>query len=486
MQQLAPRDALFLSMETPTTPTHIGGLVFLAPEDGSDFDHDRFVAFVRERLRPIERFSWQLQEVPFGLDRPYWVKREDFDPADHVHSIRIPAPYSPESLSQLAGRIFERPMDRSRPLWDMVLIEGLPNGRYALLWRMHHCMMDGVSGASLSEQLFDVSPEGTRSTGPGFRETARADRRPTSSEIATRALGHALGLPLRQAHYARQIAGALMPERGDQARTSALAEPEHSESGLVPRALFNGVTSSHRQIAWSSVPLEDVKRVKNTLGTTVNDVVLAITGGAVRDYHTARKALPEQSFAASVPVSLRKAEDTEIGNRIREQPMYWGTDLEDPVERLIAIHERAQRAKQTLREGRAFDLYGLLSEAFLPGALQLFALGTAAAGDRTPLPSNAVVSNVPMAPIPLYCAGARIEQVVPLSVLAPSQGLNITVLSYAGQLHFGIVSDPALLESGWELAESIPKQLLTLQAGVERELRRDPAKRPEIQTAATR
>ncbi len=477
MQQLAPRDALFLSMETPTTPTHIGGLVFLKPEPDSDFGFDRFVEFVSERLLPIDRFSWHIQEVPFGLDRPYWVKQGNFDPADHIHSIRIPAPYSPEKLSQLAGRIFERPMDRSRPLWDMVLIEGLPQNGYALLWRMHHCLMDGASGVNLSEQLFDISPDGARISESRIVETLQAGQGPSATEMTTQAIRNATRLPARQAHYARKLIDQILPKSRTQG--TAVEASSADEPGLAPRALFNGINSRHRRIAWSSIPLEDVKRAKNTVGATVNDVVLSITAGAVRDYHLSRGALPKASFVAGCPVSLRTAGDNELGNQVRDLAMYWGTDVENPIGRLVRVSRQSKRTKESLQSGESLDLYGLLSEALLPGFMQLFARGTAAAGEVTPLPLNAVVSNVPMAPIPLYCAGALIEQVFPISVLGPSQGLNITVVSYAGQLHFGIVYDPELLESGWELADAIPKQLMELQAAIASEL-------PEVQEKPAR
>ncbi len=469
MQQLAPRDAFFLSSETPQHPSHIGGLIFLNPDD-SDFGFDAFVEFIRERLSPIDRFSWRLQEVPFGLDRPYWVETKDFDPADHVHAIRIPEPYSPEALSKLVGRIFERPMDRSRPLWDMVLIEGLPGGRFALVWRTHHSLMDGASGANLSAQLYDISPDGARIEMPGVEETATAGASRTPAEIAVRATRNAMNLPVEQAKYASKLLEGLF--KNDKKAGKRDAE---QSTPTAPAALFNGTTGTHRQIAWATVSFADVKRIKNTFGATVNDVVLAITGGAVREYHLKRNALPEASFIAGVPVSLRAADDKQIGNQVSDLNLYWGTDLEDPIERLIAVHERARAAKKHMAEGDSFDLIGMMSEALLPGALQLMVRGASAAGARMPLPSNAVVSNVPMAPMTLYCAGAKIEQVVPLSILGPTQGLNITVVSYDGELHFGLVYDPEMLEAGWELAEAIPKQMLALQGAVDREIEIDPA-----------
>jgi len=466
MQQLTPQDAVFLSIETPELPAHIGGLAFLAPTEGIDFSYDHFVEFVRERLGPIERFSWQLQEVPFGLDRPYWVTRENFDPADHIHSIRIPAPYSPEALSKLVGRIFERPMDRSRPLWDMVLIEGLPGGRFVMLWRMHHCLMDGASGANLSEQLFDLSADATRPAPAEIVDQASATTHVEDRDVAIRAARNAATLPLKQSKYLRTALKGLFEKK--------TPEEASAETTLAPAAPWNGVVGGHRGLAWSSVPFEDVKRIKNTLGVTVNDVVLGITGGAIRGYLQEQGSLPESSLVASVPCSMRTADDTSLGNQIREMPISWATDIEDPIERVMSIHESSKKAKQQVRDGASFDFIGMMSESLLPGALSLFMRGAAMAGEKMPLPANAVVSNVPMAPFPLFCAGARIEQVVPISLLAPTQGLNITVLSYDGQLHFGLVHDPKLVPHAWDLAGRVAKSLIDLQEAVDHELDADP------------
>jgi diacylglycerol O-acyltransferase / wax synthase len=467
MQQLTPQDAVFLSIETPELPAHIGGLAFLKPTPDLPFSFDTFVEFIQNRLGPIDRFSWRLQEVPFGLDRPYWVRGENFNRDEHIHSIRIPAPYSPEALSKLVGRIFERPLDRSRPLWDMVLIEGLPGGRYVLLWRMHHCLMDGASGANLVEQLFDIAPDAVREAHVSVADAATAGNAVSPRKLADQALRNAAKLPLKQSKFLGQaLKGLLAPAPED-------AQGQDNTSSLAPATPINGVVGMHRGIAWSTISLEDVKRVKNSLGVTVNDVVLSVTSGAMRGYLDARGELPTESMVASVPCSMRSEGDTSIGNQIREMPVCWATDIEDPIERLNVIHEYAAEAKAQAKAGKSFDFIGMMSEALLPGALSLFMKGAAAAGDKMPLPANTVVSNVPMAPIPLYCAGAQIEQVVPISLLAPTQGLNITVLSYCGELHFGLVHDPALLPDAWDLAGRIPKSLQSLQLAVDRALEQD-------------
>ena len=241
----------------------------------------------------------------------------------------------------------------------------------------------------------------------------------------------------------------------------------------MPYPLFNGFVGPHRGVAWSTISLDDVKRIKSALSVTVNDVILSLTADAIRGYLEKRDALPAESMVASVPVSMREKGDTSVGNQVSDMPVYWGTDLEDPVERVLAIHRDATAAKQQAKRGEKADLVGVLSEALLPGALSLLMREIEKAVDRAPLPPNVVVSNVPMTPFPLYVAGAKITKSVPISLLAPTQGLNITVISYCGELHFGLVHDPDLVEDAWELAERIPKSLQELQSGVDRWSRAD-------------
>lgn len=469
-QQLSPQDAFFLSLETENFPAHIGGLAFLEPGEDPAFDYDAFVAFARERIGACERFSWRLQEVPLGLDRPYWVRTPDFDPADHIERIAVPRPYSDESLARLVGLLFEQPLDRGRPLWEITLIEGLPGNRSVLLWKIHHCLMDGASGASLSEQLFDASPEAGHREPPRIDDDARAGAPLTATSWLRRALANAAEVQRSQVRYLGRAVEGLVRRRETEAE-----EPEQdAPSALAPRAPWNGAVGPHRGVSWSSVPLEDVKHLKDALSVTVNDIVLALTAGALRDYLKARDALPESSLIASVPCSLRAADDKRLGNKVSEMAVRWSTDVEDPVDRVLRIHRDASRAKQHARSGEGFDMMRMLGEALVPGVCRLFMQASAAFSERIPLPGNAVVSNVPFSPFPLYCAGARITRAIPISMLAPTQGMNITVVSYCGELHFGMVHDPELLPDPWELAGGIAKQLAVLQAAVDRRLEQDP------------
>jgi len=467
MQQLTPQDAVFIGMETEEHPSHIGGVALLDPGDAEDFGFDRFVDFIRERLGACERFSWRLQEVPFGLDRPYWVEASDFDAADHVRRIAVPSPFCQREFGDLLGLLYERPLDRDRPLWEMFLIEGLPGARVALLWKVHHCLMDGSSGSSLTEQLFDLDAHATRPQAPEIVDRAVAGSDVPASRMWQRALQNAAELPAKQSRYVGAAIKSLLRRRE---REEGEREEDPRRDAAIPHATFNGRVGKRRGISWSSVSLDEVKRLKNDFSVTVNDVVLAITSGAIRSYLHDRDALPGDSLVASVPMSLRSADDNSLGNQVREMPVRWSTDIADPIERLLEIHGDASEAKRAARESDSFNYMGMMAEALLPGALQLVIRGASTASESIPLVGNAVVSNVPMTPFPLYIAGARVESMVPISLLGPTQGLNITVLSYCGELHFGLSHDPELVPDAWSLADQIPKAFQALQAAADRNL----------------
>lgn len=452
-QQLSALDTVFLSIESPDTPTHIGGLALLDPsthpEDG--FGFESFCELVADRLRLCPRMAWSVQEVPFGLDRPYWVEGRPLDVDRHLHAVTVPAPGGSHELAKLAGLLFSRPLPRNQPLWEMIYIDGLQGGRVAVLWKIHHCLMDGVSGASLIEMLFDLDPTPAESPLFPVDEEARAGGAVSTLGWGVRALRNAARRP---AAVYRHLSGA--------ASQLARARAEGLQARPAPRTPTNGRVGGRRSVAWSLVSFERIQALKRVLGVTVNDVVLALTSGAVRGYLEAREALPEQSLIAAVPVSGRQPGDTAMGNQVSEMLIDWATDCADPIERLARIHAATTRAKAREVTDR-FDMLGALSECVTPGVASLLVGVGARYADRMPLPANAVVSSVPVSPIPIYLAGARIESIVPLSILPPSQGLNITVLTYCGELHFGVTADPELVDSAWEIADAFPKALVQLE-----------------------
>ncbi len=456
MTQLSPLDGVFLSMETAETPAEIGGLAILDVSGAEGFGFDRFVEFCAERLALCPRFSWRVQEVPFGLDLPYWIEDEELDLRHHIRRAALPQPGGIQELAEVASSLFSLPLDRSRPLWEMHLIEGLQGGRVALLWKVHHCMMDGESGAGLVELFFDMEPEPAARPLFPIEEVESPGTGPSFARMVRRGFRNGIR---RNFALARNVTGMV----------SSMVASARSDEGSVtaPRASFNGIVGSRRAVAWTSLPLSHVKEIKEQLGVSVNDVILGITGGSVRRYLELRDELPEQSLYAMMPMSTRKQGDKTVNNQVRDVAVEWATDIEDPVERILKIHAATKKAKREAAAGSVSFIQGT-AESLAPASMKALARFGAAAANRIPLPGNAVVSNVRMVDFPLYIAGARIAEMVPMSVLAPTQGLNITVLTYCGELHFGVISDPRLCPEPWQIAEGIAKSLVDLQAAADR------------------
>ena len=416
------------------------------------------------RLALSPRFGWKLREVPLGLDLPYWVDDERFHLDDHVRRVAVPAPGGMKELTDLAGYLFSQPLDRSRPLWELWLIEGVEGGRAALLMKLHHCLMDGVSGAGLAELICDLQPEPAEAPLLPVDRKERAGPGPGWSDITRRGIANALERPRHLArHLGRFGARAVDSLR----RPEALPTPSQ-----VPRASFNGRIGRRRALACAEISFESVKSLRKHFDATVNDVVLAITGGALRLALAERGELPDASLVALVPMSTRQEGDSRPGNQITEFAVSWSTDVADPEERLLRIRDNTRLAKESTRSTGA-NLMQACGESLPPGVFHLLFRASQNASDL-PVPGNAVVSNVRGTPVPLYIAGARVEGMYPLSILAPTQGLNITVVSYCGRVFFGFTVDPDLVPEPWRIADAIAPALAELEAAAEARVHRAP------------
>jgi WS/DGAT/MGAT family acyltransferase len=458
MRQLGPLDSLFLAMETPETPAHIGGLSVLDPAGREDFDFEHLRRFLAGRLRECPELGWTLREVPLGLDRPAWVDTPDHAPEAHIRRVAVPSPGGTRELAELAGFLYARPLDRSRPLWEIFVIEGLAGGRVGLLWKVHHCLMDGMSGAGLGKALFDLAAD------PAPRPPVA--RRPGDEAGAAEGWWRQTTRGLRNAAARRAAQRKHLGALAKQVLASAFAR-EREAAPAAPRVSFNGAVGGSRALAWTSVSLEEVKALKAALGVTVNDVVLALSSAAVRRYLEERGELPAESLWASVPVSVRQKGDTRLDNQVRDMTVRWATDVAAPLERVRAIHASTREAKKGV--GGSLALLPVLGESLPPALVALLIRAGHAFPDRVPLPANACVSNVPFAPVPFYIGGARVEKVMPISMLAPTQGLNLTVVSYCGEIHFGFTVDAALVPNPWAIADGVPKALVELREALARE-----------------
>jgi WS/DGAT/MGAT family acyltransferase len=467
MRQLTGLDAQFLRLETPQQTGHVGALAILDPSTRPNgrMELADLHNMIAERLPLLPPFRWRLKEVPLGLDYPYWVDDPDFDLEYHVREIALAPPPTDAKLGEQVARIFARPLDRARPLWEAYLIHGLADDNVGLLTKIHHSAVDGMSGAEIMSVLLDLSPEGreaptfdpsvTESEPSGWSMVARSLLgTPRYVERVVRALPSTLP-NLEDAPILNDVPGAKIVGR----TTSRLLRTLRGRESRVlertalsrPRTSFNGRVSPHRRFAFGQLALDDIKAIKNACGFTVNDVVVAICAGAVRRWLIEHDELPESPLVTQVPVSVRTEEQRgTYGNRIGMMSVPLFTNEADPAERLRLTHEALRAAKERHRALPA----QLLQDAtqFIPPAVFARAARVtfSLAATRAPV-WNLVISNVPGPQFPLYCAGARLEANYPVSVITDGMGLNITVMSYCGHLDFGIVADRDQMPDVWKL-----------------------------------
>ena len=457
MRQLTSLDAQFLALENARHTGHVGSLAILDPSTAPDgaFDCASLQELVAERLPLLPPLRWRLAEVPLGLDYPYWVDDPDFDLDFHIRELALPRPGNDDQLAEQVARIVSRPLDRSRPLWELYVIHGLPKGRVAMLSKIHHAVVDGLSGAEIMGLLLDLAPEGRELP---EAEAWGVDERPGQLGMLARGIAGLPRYPLRvlralpstipNVEEVPAVFGAIPGVElvGRAARaTQALLErdvriPDRRRL-VAPRTQFNGRISAHRRFGFGKLDLEDVKAVKNHHDVTVNDVVVSICAGAVRRWLVEHDDLPDEPLVAQIPVSVRTDEQHgTFGNRIMLMSAPLFTDEADPAERLRRTHDALREMKERHRALPA----QLLQDAnhFIPPAVFSRAARLTFRLSSSGRPAwNLVISNVPGPQFPLYCAGARLEANFPVSVITDGMGLNITVMSLCGKLDFGIVAD---------------------------------------------
>ena len=446
-------------MEKPTWHQHTGGLIVYDASDAPGFGFDAFRDLVEERLASVPRFRMRIKEVPLGLDRPLWVEDRNFDVANHLHHIAVPPPGGPRQLGDLVGDLMGHQLDRRMPLWEMWFIDGLEGGHMAVLAKTHHTLMDGASGQGLAEHMFDLEPNPPAAAAPAAPPTPLhadphdAPRMPSDVELVVRSFGPSLAAPFRMGAYAFQTARrglAMVPFLRSEAVTPMDAPPTPWNASLSPR----------RRLAFVSLALDDIKAVRHRFDVKINDVVLAVVAGALRDYLISLDALPDKPLVTGVPISTRELDDTELGNKIANMFVALPTQVDDPVERLQLIHRSTMSAKEMTKAVRARRIQAIAETA--PPALINLAFRTmfsAQLDTRMNMAANALVSNVPGPPIPLYSKGARVRAIYPFGPLMLGLGLNVTVMSYLDSVDFGLQVDPTLVPDPWQITERIPEAL---------------------------
>ncbi|MBP2705800.1 wax ester/triacylglycerol synthase family O-acyltransferase [Microbispora sp. RL4-1S] len=463
MRQLTALDAQFLSVESATTAAHVAGVAILDPSSAPSGTVSRrcLIGLLRERLHLAAPLRTRLVDVPFGLDRPYWVDDPDFDLDAHVYEHTLPAPGDDARLAELVAAIHARRLDRSRPLWEAHLIHGLSGGRVAVYTKVHHCAIDGVSGSELLVTLLDPSPDprpvlrtppSAGETAPGLLgmlagAVARSVVQPVETLCSlVRTAADLDAMPIVSAlPDARIVAQAARALSGD-----SRALP-HTPSLVAPRTPLNGPISGERAVSFGSLPLDEVRRVARAFGMGPNDVVMTLCSTALRRWLLDHDALPERPLVAAVPVALRQGGGDGIGNHISAMITPLATDVGCPRERLAATRAAMATAKRRFAVSRRSWLNDVC--AMVPTAVStlatplLFRLaGMAGAG------VNLIVSNVPGPRSTLYMCGARMLSYHPLSVVTDATGgISVTCASYDGRLDFGIVACPTKVPDVWTL-----------------------------------
>ena len=458
IRQLSDGDAVFVSMETDEAPSHIAALTLLDPSTSSSFGFERFLENLSERIDLVPRFKWKLREVPLGLDRAYWVEDPRFAASKHVQRAAVPAPGDRAALARLAGFLHARALDRSRPLWECWWIEGMEDGRIAILMKIHHCLMDGQSGIGLTEVLMDLSPEPEGRVSPSEDMREAPPRSPLIWEVARGAVENGIRRQGRLAMHAVRAA------RDYFQNFSETGTP--SPGYKIPRVSFNRRLSRDREFAFTTLPLRRLRDTKKHFDVKMNDVLLEIVSSTVRRGLRQLGDLPTASLVALCPISLREPGDQSFGNKITSMPVTMATNLADPCERLAIIHASAERAKQRAREG-AFEYITALAESLAPGALRFVMQAAHGVSDYAPIPANFVFSNIRGLPIPTYMAGARVEELYPMSMLQVANGLNVTAVTHDDQVDFGFLVDPKLIPDPWIFADGVQGALEELEAAVQ-------------------
>jgi len=487
--RLTGLDGAFLALESPTTHLHVmGAMVFDPAEVAGGLSFRRIRSLVDERVPLVAPFRMRMVVVPFGLQHPELVEDPDFDLDFHVRRTSIPAPGGRDELAELVAQLAARPLDRARPLWEFHVVEGLAEGRIGVVAKVHHAIIDGVSGAEVLAAFFDLSPDptpralfggdptgsrrplGTPGDGsPGVGSPVDASEEPGTGEAGPWSpdslpgevdqLRHSLAnLPAQIDAVARSIARTVQTVRAVSTRNRESTTGPAPSPFQAPHTSINGAISPHRRVAFADLPLADVRRVARAVGGTANDVVLAVTAGGLRQLFAGRDEVPETSLVAMVPVSVRtEAEQGALGNRVSGLLVSLATGVDDPTARLRTIRDGMVAAKEQNLAVRP-DMFASWAEAAFPAvATRLSRLVTnLRVFDHVAPPFNLIVSNVPGPDFPLYLAGARMVSMHPLGPIVEGVGLNVTVFSYLDTVHVGVqacwdqVPDVAVLTEGME------------------------------------
>ena len=455
-ERLSPADAMFLHLEDDNTHMHVASVTIF---DGS-VDYQAAIDEVTRRLHLVPRFRQKLAFVPLGLERPQWVDDPHFNIEYHLRHTALPEPGDEEQLKRLAGRIMSQPLDRSKPLWEIWLIDKMVGDRFAMISKTHHCLVDGVSGADLTAVLLDLTEVPPKLEAQPWTPHAA----PSSAELFAEAIRERTTQPVEIARGFRRAVRA--PRRLLQNTSDALqAVGALAWAGLnpAPKTVLNVPVGPHRRVEFVRASLEDFKRIKNVLGGTVNDVVLAVVSGSLRRFLISRGIDTRGlELKAMVPVSTRAEEEKgALGNQVTSMAAPLPVYEEEPALRLAIVKESmkdVKSSKQAVGAQMVMDLSGFAPQTILSQAARL------QASQRV---VNLLVTNVPGPQFPLYSQGHKLIDLFPMAPLGSNQALNVAVMSYNGQLGFGLLADYDAIPDLGVIAEGLEKSISELLEAAE-------------------
>ena len=446
--RLTALDASFLYLEEPSTAMHVGSvMVFQPPNDG--FDHDRLVSLVARRIAYVPRLRQRVRNVPGHLATPVWVDDVDFDLAYHVRRSALPRPGTDEQLEELVARVQSRPLDRDRPLWEVYLVEGLAEDRFAIITKSHQALVDGVNAIDLAQVMVD-GDAASSNTEPPVTDTWRPARPPSDLELLTGAL---VDVVRRPSHLADNLRGGLADVRATGARV--LESVGHLASAVArtaarpaPHSPLNATIGEARRFVMVGTDLEDYRKVRTTLArgrhtddATINDIVLATITGALRSWLMTRGEAVQSgsTLRAMVPVSVHDPDEASIAVGTRVTACFVDLPVGEP-RAAMRLHQIAYAMRQQMEGGHAVGAESLASIAgFAPPTLHSLGARLGSAVSRRLF--NLVITNVPGPQIPLYAADALMLAAFPVIPLARGQALAVGVTSYDGGVYFGLNAD---------------------------------------------
>ena len=450
MRYLSGMDTMFVRAETRSMLLHVTGVLILDPTTGRIDTQRQVRELIAARVPALPPLRWRLIDPPGGIGSLRWIEDPDFDLDHHVHFSSVPSPRSRADLEALVATIAGTPLDRDRPLWEMHVVDGLDDGSLAVIWKLHHAFMDGGAGMGIIGCIFDLDPEAAT---PEIADERQVEAVPSRWDLL-------MDTPrdvLSRVAQIPDVAASTVAGIGGLVGSMFPGRTSTNGPSLPSRSPYNGALSGERVVALADASLTDVKKIKTAFGVTVNDVVLAAVASSLRAHLGIQTATEQGPLTAAVPVSVRApGMENDYGNHTSAMMVSLPTDVDGPVDRLMAIHESSVQTKEQHR-AMGPDLLERWASLIPPwmisagaGVVNRFGLGS-----HLPAVFNVIVSNVAGPPMPIYLAGAEVTAIYPLGPLMEGGGLNISVLSRQDRLHLGvigdcaIVSDPAAITAGF-------------------------------------